>query len=211
MIPIVIIGSGGQCKSAIDVIESTGLYEIVGIIDQESKIGNTINGYEIIGTDNDIDKYIKSGISFHVGVGQIKDSEIRLNIFNNLKDRNACLPTIIAKTAYISKNTFLHEGSIIHHNVFINANVTIGPNCIINSGAIIEHDCFINANCHISTNATINGNCNIDTNTFIGSNSVISNGINVGAYNIIGAGSVVVQNTIPNSIYVGNPASKINK
>jgi sugar O-acyltransferase (sialic acid O-acetyltransferase NeuD family) len=210
MIPIVIIGSGGQCKSAIDVIESTRLYEIIGILDDESKIGESINGYKIIGTDNDVDKYIESGFSFHIGVGQIKNSLTRQNIFLNLKNKQAALPTIIANTAYVSNNAILHEGSIIHHKAFVNSNVIIGVNCIINTGAIIEHDCLIEANCHVSTNATINGNCNIKENTFIGSNAVVSNGVSVETFNIVGAGSVLVSNTLPNSVYVGNPARKLN-
>lgn len=210
MKPIIIIGAGGQCKSAIDVIESTKLYEIVGIIDHESRIGESINGYRIIGTDNDIDKYIESGFSFHIGVGQIKNSSTRENIFNNLKSKQADLPPIISNTAYVSNYAIIKEGSIIHHKAFINSNVIIGYNCIINTGAIIEHDSFIDSNCHVSTSATINGNCNIKRNTFIGSNAVISNGICVDTFNIIGAGSVVISNTQANSIYVGNPARKVN-
>lgn len=207
---IIIIGSGGQCKSAIDVIESTKLYEILGILDHESKIGESLNGYKIIGTDNDIDKYIDSGISFHIGVGQIKNSLVREKIYNRLKSKHADLPSIIANTAYISNNAHIKEGSIIHHKAFVNSNVIISNNCIINTGAIIEHDCFVDSNCHISTNATVNGNCRINRNSFIGSNSIVSNGVCVEAYNIIGAGSVVISNTSPNSIYVGNPARKIN-
>ena len=210
MKPIIIIGSGGQCKSAIDVIESTKLYEILGILDHESKIGESINGYKIIGTDNDIDKYIESGFSFHIGVGQIKNSLTRENIFNSLKSKHADLPSIIAHTAYVSNNAHIKEGSIIHHKAFVNSNVIIGHNCIINTSAIIEHDCFVDSNCHISTNATINGNCSINRNSFIGSNSVVSNGVCVEAFNIIGAGSVIISNTLPNSIYVRNPARKIN-
>jgi len=33
MKPIILIGGGGHCLSCIDVIEQTGLYQIIGILD----------------------------------------------------------------------------------------------------------------------------------------------------------------------------------
>ncbi|MDQ0969199.1 FlaA1/EpsC-like NDP-sugar epimerase [Flavobacterium sp. W4I14] len=36
---IVLIGGGGHCKACIDVIEETGEYEILGILDQKENIG----------------------------------------------------------------------------------------------------------------------------------------------------------------------------
>ena len=49
---LVLIGGGGHCKACINVIEDTDGYDIVGILDTEDKVGQTILNYSIIGTDN---------------------------------------------------------------------------------------------------------------------------------------------------------------
>ena len=51
---IILIGSGGHARSCIDVIESTGFYQIAGLV-EKSVIQTAENlGYPVIGTDDDL-------------------------------------------------------------------------------------------------------------------------------------------------------------
>ena len=55
---IILVGGGGHCKACIDVIELEKKFNIIGILDDdESKIGFTILGYQIIGTSNQINDF----------------------------------------------------------------------------------------------------------------------------------------------------------
>ena len=36
---LILVGAGGHCKSCIDIVEKTGEYNIVGLIDLKEKIG----------------------------------------------------------------------------------------------------------------------------------------------------------------------------
>jgi len=51
---IILAGGGGHCKACIEVIESTGLYQIAGVLDVADKRNQKILDYTIIGTDEDI-------------------------------------------------------------------------------------------------------------------------------------------------------------
>ena len=83
---IFLIGGGGHCRSCIDVIEScTNQYEINGIFDLPEKLGEKIFGFQIIGSDEDIEKYIEDDHYFLITVGQIKSPSLRVNIFDRLK------------------------------------------------------------------------------------------------------------------------------
>jgi len=168
---LILLGGGGHCKSCIDVIEQSGRYEIVGIIDQKERFGKLVLGYKIIGTDEDIESLVNKGNEFLVTVGQIKTAETRVRLFNQLRQYNAKIATIISPRAYVSQHAKIGGGSIIMHDALINASASIGKNCIINTKALIEHDVIIGDHSHISTGAVINGGVDIKQGTFFGSNA----------------------------------------
>lgn len=93
----------------------------------------------------------------------------------------------------------------------------IGKNLVIyhGFGLVIHEDTVIGKNvvlrhCTTIGNRSKGGGCPIiQDNVNIGANVVIIGSITIGYNSIIGAGSVVLHNVEPNSVYVGNPAIKI--
>ncbi|MGM0609433.1 MAG: acetyltransferase, partial [Candidatus Muiribacteriota bacterium] len=202
---------GGHCKSCIDVVESTKKYDIVGVLDKKENVGKEILGYKIIGTDEMISELAQKDFSFLITLGQIKNVNVRKNIYKEAKKYNCELPVIIASTAYVSKYSEIDEGTIVMHNAFVNANTKIGKNCIINTKAIIEHDAEIGDFCHISTGVIVNGDVKIGNENFIGSNSAINQSVKIGNNNIIGASSLFNKDITDNNVMVGIPAKRIKE
>jgi len=186
---IILIGGGGHCHSVIDVIEQTNKYEIIGIIDTKENIGKKVLNYEVISCDDDLETIFETCKNAIITVGQIESNKIRVKIYNKLKQIGFNLPVIISPFAYVSKHSFIDEGTIIMHHALINANVKIGKNCIINTKALIEHDCIVEDNCHISTASVINGGVMVKENSFFGSNSTSKQSIEIDGF--IKAGSLV--------------------
>lgn len=180
---IYLIGGGGHCKSCIDVIEQENKYQIKGIFDLSDNINQSILGYKVIGTDNDIQKYISKENYFLVTMGQIGSPDKRLNYLK------LNLTTIISPRAYISNSSNIGLGTIVMHDVIINANASVGKNCIINSKALIEHDAVVGDNCHISTAAVINGSVSVGNNTFVGSGAITNNNTTIPEKSFIKANS----------------------
>jgi len=195
-LPIILVGGGGHCISCIDVIEETGLYDIIGILDHQEKVGKNILQYQIIGTDDDIPNLISACPNFLITVGQIKSSIVRHKIYKRIKDAGGLLPVIISPFAQISRHSTIEEGTIIMHQALVNASSTIGKCCIINSKALIEHEATIGDFCHVSTASCINGQVKIANNVFIGSNTVIGNNIQITDDTIIAAGSQVLKDIV---------------
>ena len=182
-----LIGGGGHCHSCIDVIEQENKYQIKGIFDLPDKIDKEILGYKVIGTDKEIESYIREDNYFLVTIGQIGGPNKRLE-YSKLN-----LATVISPRAYVSKNSIIGHGSIIMHDVIINSNAKIGYNCIINSKALIEHDAIIENHCHISTGSIVNGGAMIRRNTFFGSNSMVKENVVVEKNSVIKGGSIILK------------------
>jgi sugar O-acyltransferase (sialic acid O-acetyltransferase NeuD family) len=186
---IVLIGAGGHCVSVIDVIESTKMFNIVGILDSQKVAGEKVLNYEVLGNDSLIHSFDKNKIAFAITVGQIKNVQPRIDIANLLSFYNC--PTIIASTAYVSKYAKVGRGTIIMHHALVNANTNIGEFCILNTKSLIEHDSTIGNFTHISTGAILNGNCTVMDEVFIGSNTTLMQGVQISKGNVVSAGSFI--------------------
>jgi sugar O-acyltransferase (sialic acid O-acetyltransferase NeuD family) len=186
---IILIGGGGHCKSCIDVIEQTGRYYILGILDQQERLGSELLGYKYIGTDADIPSYTDKNVEFLITLGQIKSAVTRKKLFGVIKGAGSNLATIVSPRAFVSKWSSIGKGTIVMHDSMVNTDSIIGDNCIINTKALIEHDCVIGDHCHISTGAVINGNVNVGEGTFFGSNAVSIHSTTIAKGSFIKAGS----------------------
>jgi sugar O-acyltransferase (sialic acid O-acetyltransferase NeuD family) len=204
---LILVGGGGHCKSLIDAAESSG-YNIIGILDTSENVGKSVCGINIIGTDDDMILYVNKAL-FVISVGCVKDSSLRLQLYNKVKQSGGRFATVVASTAYVSKHAFIGEGSVVLHQSFVNADAKIGDNCIINTFANIEHDVRIGNHTHISTGVMVNGGCVIGQSVFIGSQSVIKQGIHISDNITVGASSYVNNSIYEKGIYIGIPVHKI--
>lgn len=206
---IILVGGGGHCKAGIDLIISTGLYKIAGIVDAKEKVGQEVLGFPVIGSDEELDTLKKKCDCFAITVGQIKSPVPRMRVYEHLRSLQAVLPAIISPHAYVSSLATIAEGTMVFHHALVNASASVGVNCIINNKALIEHDAVVGAHCHISTAAVLNGTVKIGDGSFIGSNATIRQGITIGDNCTVGAGSVVVTDVSSQQVVAGVPAIAI--
>ena len=216
-LPLLLIGGGGHCRSCIDVIEATGEFEIVGIVESDDYEPDLDSGsdsdfnpfsadalpYPVIGRDADLPELIQQTPHCVITIGQIKSAAIRIKMFSQLKQLGAIFPTIISPLAHVSASAKLGEGTIVMHQALVNAYAQIGDNCIINSQALVEHDCVVANHCHLSTAAKLNGEVHIGEACMIGSSSAVKQGVTIAENVVIGMGSVVLNNVEAAGVYKG--------
>ncbi|MDH4944078.1 NeuD/PglB/VioB family sugar acetyltransferase [Sulfurimonas sp. C5] len=186
---VLLIGGGGHCHSVIDVLEQENKYKIMGIIDKPELKGKKILGYEVIGSDDDLQTIFQNCKNAVITIGHIQSNKIRVQLFQKLKEIGFSLPIVISPIAYVSKYAQIGEGSIVMHHALVNANAKIGVNCIINSKALVEHDVIIEDNCHIATASVVNGGVTVKVNTFYGSNAVSKQDVEIQGF--VKAGSIL--------------------
>ncbi|WP_286829424.1 MULTISPECIES: acetyltransferase [Kordiimonas] len=200
MTRLILIGGGGHCKAAIDVIEKEGCYSIAGIIERPATDYDNVLGYPVIGTDDDLAGLVSAHSFAFVTIGQIKSPEPRCRAFERVARAGAILPVIVSPNAYVSHHSSLGEGTLVMHGAIVNAAATVGLNCILNSQSLVEHDAKIGNHCHIATGARVNGDVIVEEGCFIGSGAILKNGVTIGAGSIIGAGCVIRNDIPPSSL-----------
>lgn len=119
-------------------------------------------------------------------------------------------------------NKFVHLGNVvIARNVSIGCNVTvlkgmleqtiIGEGTKIGNNVNIGHSVRIGKNCYISSGVTIGGACVIEDNCWIAVGATLNDHVHMGRNSKAGTGSVIIKDTLEDSLYLGNPARKISK
>ena len=103
---ILVLGTGGHAKSCIDVIEKQKKFRILGIIENKQSNKKVFMGYPVLGNDKDLLSLKKKCSNVLIGVGQIRNPNLRSNIFLKLKKIGFNFPVIISPKAYVSKNCF---------------------------------------------------------------------------------------------------------
>ncbi len=202
---VILIGYSGHAFVVVEAVLENGL-EIIGYSDKEP---SDINPYNLsyLGFEKD-DDFIgwEEEVSFVLGIG---DNKLRQNIAHLIENKGKSVETIIHKTANISKNAEIRNGSFINKNVVVNALAVVGKSVILNTGCIIEHECVLADAVHIGPGAVLAGNVSVGERTFVGANAVIKQGIVIGKDVVIGAGTVVITDIPDGKKVVGNPGGII--
>jgi len=203
---LLLIGAGGHCKVILDLLLKTKKYKISGIIDLKERVGESIFGIKIIGTDSLLSSFFKKGIrSCFISMGSIGDPGLRVKLFNNAKKIGFIFPNLISPNALISPKVVLGEGNYIAPGAIINADTRIGDNCIINTGAIVDHDCKIGNFVHLAPGSVLNGGVCVGNYSHIGAGSTVIQNIKIGEKTIVGAASLVIKNISNNKVAYGSP------
>jgi len=194
---VVLIGTGGHCRSCIDVIEAAGSLKVAGVVGADDSDPQRVFGYPFLGTDSNMGSVFADYKLGLIAVGQIRTPRVRIRLYEAARRHGADFPVIVSPHSYISRRASLGDGSIAMHGAIINAGASVGANCIINSQSLIEHGVRIGDHSHVSTGARVNGEAVVGAGSFIGSGAVIHEGVVIGEQCIVAAGSCIAED-LPN-------------
>ena len=149
-------------------------------------------------------------IAFLVAIGGDKGKD-RIEIQEYLESQGPRALIARHPTAFIADNVEIGAGTQILANSSICVETVVGRGCIINTKASVDHECHIGDGTHICPGATLAGCIHVGRYVTVGTGAVILPRIDIGDGAIIGAGAVVLEDVLPHTVVVGNPARVIRK
>ena len=208
---IIVLGSGGHAKVAIDILHVMTNYKIIGVTSTNLKQGSIFQGYKVLGDDDILPQYKQNGIKhIAMGIGGYRNNNIRKTVFQKIKSLGFDLVNIIHPKSIISATSKLGEGVTIFPGVIINTEVKIGDNVIIATGASVDHETVIENHVLVSAGVVIGANAIIKESALLALGSKVISGISIGSNSLIAAGAVVVNDIRENQKVFGIPAKENN-
>lgn len=105
----------------------------------------------------------------------------------------------------VGDNCFILEDNTIQPFVRIGNNVTMW------SGNHIGHDSVIGDHSFISSHVVVSGHVRVGQYSFLGVNATIRNGISIAPETLVGAGAVIMADTVEKGVYVPGRAEPLSK
>lgn len=175
---ILIIGAGGLSKIVVDILKPSGQYKIEGLIDRKlSDI--VIEGIKVIGTDKDLPRLFKNGLTravVAIGCVSAETNVTRMKRTEAIKDIGFDLINVVHKDAYISRTARMGTGNIIVGGCYIGPDVNIGSGVILHPFVSIEHDSVIGDYTHMAQGSKAAGEVRTGRASFIGMGANIIQG-----------------------------------
>ena len=189
---ILIYGAGGHGRSLAAMIQTLGSYEIAGFLDDGYPPGDQVFGLTLIGGSEKLPALAQDGVRLAInGIGGISDLQVRLSVFDLLRQAGFFCPTVIHPTAFLEDSTSLGDAVQVFAFAYIGTEVTISDGCIINTGVIISHNCELAPYVNLSPGATLAGGVTVGEKSLIGMRATINLNVHIGKGARIGNGATV--------------------
>lgn len=141
-----------------------------------------------------------------VALSYSKLNQTRAQKYAEAKAKGYTLPNLICSRLVSWGDTVFGDNCFIFENQTIQPFVTIGNNVTLWSGNHIGHHSSIGDHCFLTSHVVVSGHVTIEPFCFFGVNSAIRDGLTIAAGGVIGAGAMVVKDTVPNGVYMGKAA-----
>jgi sugar O-acyltransferase (sialic acid O-acetyltransferase NeuD family) len=211
MAPLVVFGTGDIARLAHFYFSTDSPHEVVAFtVDPAYCEQESFLGLPLIPFDRIVEVYPPRDYRMFVALSYAQMNRLRAAKYADAKGLGYELVSYISSrctfltTQPAGDNCFILEDNTVQPFVRIGSNVTLW------SGNHIGHDSSIDDHCFISSHVVISGHCTIGASCFIGVNATLRNGLTIGERTLIGAGALIMKDTKPGSVHVGQRAERLS-
>ena len=209
---VVVFGAESFASLAWYCLTHDSRYEVVAFtVDREYANAPTHHDLPVVVFENLVAIYPPGSVRLLVSLGYQLINGLRRQRYEWAQQQGYEFVTYISSRASTWPDLRVGQNSLVYEGAIIQPFASIGNNVIIRSAAHISHHCQVADHVFVAAGATLGGNVHIGEQSFIGVGAVLRDGLRIAERSFIGAGAVVVADTEPDGVYLGNPARKGKK
>lgn len=208
---IAVYGAGGFGKEVVCMInainEVNPQWNFIGFFDDGIEKGAKNIFGEILGGIETLNAWDKE---LHV-VFSIATPHILKKIVGKIVNNNVKFPNLVAPNVNIFHEESLQigQGNLLFFGTRISCEVIIGDFNLLNGYVSLGHDVQIGSFNVLGPMVRLSGNVTIEDENFFGVQSIVLQGLKMGNKTKVGPNSVIIRNTKDETLYMGNPATRV--
>jgi sugar O-acyltransferase (sialic acid O-acetyltransferase NeuD family) len=212
MAKIVIFGAGDIARLAHFYFTTDSAHEVAGfVVDRAFRAADEFLGLSLSDADDVTERYPPSDHLMFVALSYAKMNGLRAEKYAAMKQAGYRLASYVSSRCSYLAQTPPGENCLILEDNTVQPFVTIGNNVTLWSGNHIGHDVTIEDHCFITSHVVISGHVRVGARSFIGVNATLRNSITIAPQTLIGAGAIIMKDTVDKGVYMPERAKLFPK
>jgi sugar O-acyltransferase (sialic acid O-acetyltransferase NeuD family) len=212
MAKLVIFGAGDIARLAHHYFTHDSPHEVVAFtVDGEYRSDESFLGLPLLDFEDVAEAYPPVSHKMFVALSYARMNRVRAAKYHEARRLGYELVSYVSsRCSYLSEaapgdNCFILEDNTIQPFVTIGSDVTMW------SGNHIGHDSIIDDHCFISSHVVVSGHVHVHPYCFIGVNATLRDSVTLAPETLVGAGAVIIKDTVEKGVYVPKAAELFNK
>ena len=151
---LLVVGAGGYGHSIAEAAELSGLFKVVGFLDDSQSTGATVLQPTVLGSVASMANHLSACDLAIVATGNNAVSE---KLIMQLTDAGFQLAKVIHPRAVVSPSALVGLGSAIMAGAIVGTEAYLGVGTIVNCGAVLDHRAKVEDFGHLCVNVSMAG------------------------------------------------------
>ena len=211
MAKLVIFGAGDIARLAHYYFSRDSEHEVVAFaVDETYRNADTFLDLPLIAFEDVANSYPRGGHKMFVALSYARMNKLREEKYQQAKANGYELVSYVSSRCSFLTDHPVGDNCFILEDNTIQPFVRIGNDVTLWSGNHIGHDATIEDHCFLASHIVVSGYVRIGNNCFIGVNATLRNSITIAPETLIGAGAVIMKDTVPKGVYLP-PRGELSK
>lgn len=212
MARIVVFGTGDAARLAHYYFGNDSEHEVAAFtVDSGYLSGESFLDLPLMAFDRIVESYPPHDYKMFVALGYSRMNRVRAEKYHQAKTKGYELVSYVSsRCSFLTEHPVGDNCFILEDNT-IQPFVRVGNDVTLWSGNHIGHDSTIEDHCFLASHIVVSGHCHIQPYCFIGVNATLRNGLTIARETLIGAGAVVMNDTVEQGVYLPERARLFDK
>jgi sugar O-acyltransferase (sialic acid O-acetyltransferase NeuD family) len=212
MSKLVIFGAGDIARLACAYFQRDSEHEVVAFtVDHDYRQKDELLGLPLVDFEEAPRLYPPESFDMFVGLSYTKMNRVRAAKYEAARGLGYRLVSYVSSRCTFLTDHPVGDNCFILEDNTIQMGVEIGNDVTLWSGNHIGHDSTIEDHCFIASHVVVSGHVRVKSYCFIGVNATLRNSITIAPRTLIGAGAVILADTVEGGVYVPQRAKLLDK